>query len=233
MKILKIGYFDINMFIVYDVKSKRRFLSALGTDISEIRDDIQVIEYNRHKKYASRNVYIGDIEKANQIICTYYDTPPKSFGSYILFNRKEQGKRTTAFILISSILMILAGIFGTLFFMQYVSDPFDLTSFRTVFVVLAYGMYFFLLGKITKGLSNRNTLIRNTSSVLALLTIISEIKDEKTAFAFIDEGSFGESGLEAMNTSHRNKKKIFFLDSIGADVPLHAVGNGFSKMKVS
>ncbi|WP_192988064.1 hypothetical protein [Carnobacterium mobile] len=214
-------------------KNKRRFLSALVTDISEMREDIQVIEYNRHKKYASRNVYVGDIEKADQIICTYYDTPLKSIGSYVLFNRKEQGKRTTKFILGSSILMILAGIIGTLIFMRYVSEALDLASLRTVFIVLAYGIYFFLLGKITKGLSSRKTLVRNTSSVLTLLAMISEIKEKRTAFAFIDEGSFGESGLKALNTSHKKQANIFFLDSIGADAPLHALGNGFSRAKVS
>ena len=47
-------------------KSKRRFISALVADISDMREDVQVIEYNRHKKYASRNVYVGDIEKADR-----------------------------------------------------------------------------------------------------------------------------------------------------------------------
>ncbi len=214
-------------------KNKRRFLSALVSDISGMREDVQVIEYNRHKKYASRNVYVGDIEKADQIICTYYDTPPKSFGPYVLFNRKEQGKQTTSLVLISSILMILLGIVGTLIYMRYAADAFNLASFRTAFIALAYGIYFFLLGKVTKGLTNRKTLIRNTSSVLALLALISETKGNKTAFAFIDEGSFGESGLEALGTSPKKKTKIFLLDSVGANAPLHVLGNDFSKEKVS
>lgn len=210
-------------------KSKSRFLSALVMDISEMREDIQVIEYNRHKKYASRNVYVGDIEKADQIICTYYDTPPKNYGSYELFNLEEQRKRTTIFILVSSILMILVGVIGTFIYMQYEASGLNVTPFRTVFIFLTFGIYFFLLGKITKGLPNRKTLIRNTSSVLALLEIISESKDERTAFAFIDEGSFGEAGLEAL--SHKKQAKIFMLDSVGSDAPLHVSGNDFSKTK--
>ena len=78
-------------------KSKRRFLSALVTDLSEMREDVQVIEYNRQKKYASRNVYVGDIDKADQIICTYYDTPIQHFGPYILFDRRRTGKTNNQF----------------------------------------------------------------------------------------------------------------------------------------
>lgn len=214
-------------------KSKRRFLSALVADISDMREDVQVIEYNRHKKYASRNVYVGDIEKADQVICTYYDTPIQHFGPYVLFDRKEQEKRTTSFIIVSSILLILAGIAGTLLYMRYASGAVNLISVHTLFVALAYGVYFYLLGKITKGSANRKTLIRNTSSVLAMLAMISEAKGEKTAFAFVDEGSFGESGLDAMRVSKNKKAKIFFLDCVGADAPLHVRGNGFSQEKLS
>lgn len=214
-------------------KSKRRFISALVADISDMRQDVQVIEYNRHKKSASRNVYVGDIEKADRIICTYYDTPIQHFGPYILFDRKEQEKRTTSFIMVSSALLILAGIAGTLLYMRYASDAGALISVRNLVIALAFGGYFYLLGKVTKGSANRKTLIRNTSSVLAMLAMIGEAKGEKTAFAFVDEGSFGESGLEAMRTPGNKQAKIFFLDCIGADAPLHTRGNDFSEAKLS
>ena len=214
-------------------KSKQRFLSALVADISDMRKDVQVIEYNRHKKYASRNIYVGDIEKADRIICTYYDTPIQHFGPYVLFDREAQEKRTTSFIIVSSVLLIMAGIAGTLLYTQYASDAFDVLSLRTLLTGLAYGIYFYLLGKVTKGLPKRRTLIRNTSSVLAMLAMISEAKGEKTAFAFVDEGIFGESGLEAMLTPQNKKAKIFFLDCVGADAPLHVIGNDVSKAKLS
>ncbi len=201
-------------------KSKNRFLSALVMDISEMREDVQVIEFNREKNYASRNVYIGDVEKADRIICTYYDTPIQHFGPYVLFDRKEQEKRTTGFILASSVLLILAGIAGTFLYMQYASDAFEVLSVRTLLIALAYGIYFYMLGKVTKGLPKRRTLIRNTSSVLGLLGMMSEEKGTKTAFAFVDEGSFGENGLEALRAVNK-KAKIFLLDCIGADAPLH------------
>jgi len=213
-------------------KSKSRFLSALVTDISEMRDDVQVIAYNRDEKDASKNVYVGDIQKADRIICTYYDTPIRHFGPYVLFDRKEQEKRTTWFIMVSSVLLILAGIAATLLYMRYAAGAIDLISVQTVGIALAYGVYFYLLGKITKGLPNRRTAVRNTSSVLTLLAMIDQTKGGKTAFAFVDEGSFGESGLDAMLTPQNQRAKIFFLDCVGADAPLHVIGNDVSKAKL-
>ena len=116
--------------------------------------------------------------------------------------------------------------------MQNASGAVDLISVRTLFIALAYGVYFYLFGKIAKGSANRKTLIRNTSSVLAMLAMISEAKGEKTAFAFVDEGSFGESGLEAMRTPGNKKAKIFFLDCVGADAPLHVIGNDVSQGEI-
>ncbi len=65
-----------------------------------------------------------------------------------------------------------------------------------------------------------------------MLAMISEAKGEKTAFAFVDEGSFGESGLEAMRTPGNKKAKIFFLDCVGADAPLHVIGNDVSQDEI-
>ena len=76
-------------------KEKTRFLKALVTDISQVRKDISVIEYSNQKKFSARNVYVGNIEKADQIVCTYYDTPPAYLGDYVLFDRKKQQKQTT------------------------------------------------------------------------------------------------------------------------------------------
>ena len=103
-------------------KSKKRFLAALVTDIAKIREDVRVIEYDQQKKYASRNVYVGNIKQADRVICTFYDTPPESIGSYQLFDRKDQAKKTTMFILTSTLITKLVSIqFG-----QYPCDYGDL-----------------------------------------------------------------------------------------------------------
>lgn len=205
-------------------KSKKRFLGALVTDIAKMREDVQVIEYNQQKKYAARNVYVGDIKQADRVICTFYDTPPESVGSYQLFDRKDQARKTTKFILASTILAILLGIIGTLIYMRFSADSFNFNSPSTLVIMAIYAGYFVLFGKITKGLSNRKTLVRNTSSLLAMLKMIAENKQKNIAYAFLDEGSYGNKGLDELQSQVNGNCKIYYLDSVGAAAPLHLVG---------
>lgn len=213
-------------------KSKKRFLAALVTDIAKMREDVQVIEYDQQKKYASRNVYVGNIKQADRVICTFYDTPPESIGSYQLFDRKDQARKTTTFILASTLIAILSGVIGTLIYMRLSPDSFQLNSLSTIMIMLIYAGYFILLGKITKGLSNRKTLVRNTSSILAMLKMIAENKQKNIAYAFLDEGSYGNKGLEELQRQVNGHCKIYYLDSVGAMAPLHLVGKLPSNKKI-
>lgn len=213
-------------------KSKKRFLAALVTDIAKMREDVQVIEYDQQKKYASRNVYVGNIKQADRVICTFYDTPPESIGSYQLFDRKDQARKTTTFIFASTLIAILLGVIGTLIYMRLSPDSFQLNSLSTLMIMLIYAGYFILLGKITKGLSNRKTLVRNTSSILAMLKMIAENKQKNIAYAFLDEGSYGNKGLEELQRQVNGHCKIYYLDSVGAAAPLHLVGKLPSNKKI-
>lgn len=212
-------------------KNKSRFISSLVADISKIRDDIQVIEYGQHEKELSRNIYVGDIEQAERIICAHYDTPIKTIGSYIYFDKKKEQNKTTGTILVSSIIMILLGLTMTFMYTKYATSPFIFFSFSTLFIGIFYGIYFYFLSKIAKGIPERNNLIRNTSSVLSLMEMLKEIRDNKTAFAFIDNGSYGNAGVGVLKTTNQKSAEIFILDSIGSDAPLYLVGNDFSKSK--
>lgn len=214
-------------------KSKKRFLAALVTDIAKMREDVRVIEYNQQKKYAARNVYVGNIKQADRVICTFYDTPPESFGSYQLFDRKDQAKKTTRFILASTIVAILLGIVGTLIYMRLSPNSFQLNSIGTLGIVAIYAAYFALLGKVTKGLSNRKTLVRNTSSILAMLKMIAENKQKNIAYAFLDEGSYGNKGLDELQDQVKNHCKIYYLDSVGASAPLHLIGESPNSSKIN
>lgn len=211
-------------------KEKTRFLKALVTDISQERKDISVIEYSNQKKYSARNVYIGDIEKADQIVCTYYDTPPAYLGDYVLFDRKKQEKQTTKAAVYTSLIWVFLGILGTLLYMKLVSAPFVLFSVQTACLVLIYGGYFIILSKLSKGAWNRKNLIRNTSSVLCLLQMLTENQNQrKVAYAFIDEGCYGRRGLDVLMSSIKKNAKIYYLDSIGADATLNVMGQQFKE----
>lgn len=213
-------------------KKKSRFISALVTDIAKIREDVKVIEYGKKNKELPRNIYVGDIQKAETIITAYYDTPTKSFSPYVFFNKEKEKKEATIFILLSSVIMLIFGLLATIFYTNIVSNPFSSFSFLTIFIILLYGIYFYFFSKITRGLAEKNTLIRNSSSILTLLIMIKEIKNKNIAFAFTDQGVYGEAGLEILKESTKNNAEIYVLDSVGADAPLHLIGSSKAKKRV-
>lgn len=211
-------------------REKSKFLKALVTDISQVRNDISVIEYSNQKKYNIRNVYVGDIEKADTIICTYYDTPPAYLGDYVLFDRKKQEKQTTKAIISASLIWVILGILITLIYMKFFSKQINLFSIQTVCIALIYLLYFITLSKLSKGAWNKSNLIRNTSSILCLLQLLTENKKmKKIAYVFIDKGCYGEEGLDILINSIKKNAKVYYLDSIGANSVLNVMGQDFKK----
>ncbi|MFD1900689.1 hypothetical protein [Enterococcus termitis] len=206
-------------------KQKQRFLSTLVTDIAKVRQDIRVIEYKQNKQYVSSNVYIGDVVSADRIICTYYDTPLRHLGPYYLFDRLKQRKGTLRLIIVSTLIYLLVGLAATLLYTKNGTSPFDLRQFSTWAVILCYGIYFVLFSKLTKGLSSRKNKVRNTSSILAILSLIMDLNDKKTAFAFIDEGCFGDTGLDFLKETCKPSAQLYYLDCVGGNEDLHFVGH--------
>ncbi|UQF71329.1 hypothetical protein M2901_01450 [Vagococcus lutrae] len=212
-------------------QTKHRFISALVSDIVNFRDDISVIEYNVHRKYSAKNIYVGDIQKAKQIICTYYDTPIRHMGAYQFFDRTEQRKRTIQYILLSSILLIVLGLFGTIMYMKMAPTTFQMFSIQTVLVALIFGVFFFFLGKFSKGFPQSKTLVRNTSSILTILEMIKRQKKKDVAYAFLDEGSLGDNGLIELLKECSVNANIVFLDCVGANQPLHYLSQKNTRFK--
>jgi uncharacterized membrane protein len=206
-------------------KQKQRFLSTLVTDIAKVRQDIRVIEYKQNKQYVSSNVYIGDVASADRIICTYYDTPLRHLGPYYLFDRLKQRKGTLRLIIVSTLIYLLVGLAATLLYTKNGTSPFDLRQFSTWAVIFCYGIYFVLFSKLTKGLSSRKNKVRNTSSILAILSLITDLNDKKTAFAFIDEGCFGDTGLDFLKETCKPSAQLYYLDCVGGNEDLHFIGH--------
>ncbi|MGX7109486.1 hypothetical protein [Facklamia miroungae] len=214
-----------------NIKSKERFITALVADIMDMRNDLQVIEYGESKKERLKNIYVGDIEQADRIICAHYDTPVKTLSSYIFFDKKRAKNKTSIFILISSILMVLFGLGLTLVYKEIALNQFQLLSLSTLLIAVIYAFYFYFLNKISRGIPERNNLIRNTSSILTLLALIKEIKDDKTAFVFYDRGVYGTVGLQLVEQANAKNASIYVLDSIGSDASLYLIGKDFTKQQ--
>lgn len=203
----------------YSDKEKKKFINALMADIMSMREDVQVLKYNTDR-YQGHSIYVGDIKKADTIICTYYDTPPSSFGSYVYFDMENQKKKTTQCVLIGSILWFILGLICTCYIHHSMSG-FSLFQWKTLLLVILYGLYFVVLSRIAKGNWNGHTLIRNTSSILCMLKMMAD--KDNVAYAFVDKGCFGYDGLKTLRKECRKNAKIYYLDSVGSSDSIQTI----------
>lgn len=207
----------------YTRKRKDRFLESLSADIRQFRTDVELDTFKLNEKDAVeyKNLYVGDIGKANTIICTYYDTPAVHLGPYQFFNVENRAKNTMLFIFISSALYIILGLLFTWKVAMPVFQTNALVSIPSLFCILFYILYFYFLKSVTRGWPNRHNLIRNTSSILVQLYCTKQLKNKQLAFAFLDAGCTNNAGLEkVMNQSGAT---IYMLDSIGSGGNLYQV----------
>ena len=196
-------------------KQKDKFIKAFLSDILNIRDDINVIEIDE-KKRKYHNIYIGDISKADKIITTYFDTPIVSFGDYSFTDIKKNKRNTFARIVFESVVSLCIGL-GIFLFLMSVLDGKLLTTALTVFTLF----FFYVFNGIVKGRASSKTQVRNTSSVIELLSLLEKHKNNKNiAFAIVDGGCTNYVGLAILCTNVIQEAQIVELDSVGVNEDL-------------
>jgi len=207
----------------YTRKRKDRFLESLTADIRQFRSDVELDTFKLNEKdiVEYKNLYVGDIKKANTIICTYYDTPAVHLGPYQFFNVESRAKNTMLFILLSSVFYLLIGLFFTWKVAMPVFQTNSFVSMLSLLCILFYILYFYFLKSVARGWPNKHNLIRNTSSVLMQLYCTKQFKNKKVAFAFLDAGCTNNSGLEKV--MDKSDAVICMLDSIGSEENLYQV----------
>ena len=196
-------------------KQKDKFIQTFLSDVLNIRDDINVIEIEE-KKRKYHNIYIGDVSKADKIITTYFDTPMVSFGDYSFTDTEKNKRNTLTRIAFESVASLCMGL-GIFFFLMQVFEGTLLTTVLTVFALV----FFYVFNRIVKGRACSNTQVRNTSSVIEVLSLLEKYKkNKKVAFAIVDGGCTNEIGLLALKNSVKSESKIYELDSVGANTAL-------------
>ena len=207
----------------YTRKRKDRFLESLSADIHQFRPDVELDTFKLNEKdtVEYKNLYVGDIKKANTIICTYYDTPAVHLGPYQFFNVKSRMKNTMTLILLSAAVYIILGLLFTWKVAIPVFQTNSLGSALSLLCVLFYILYFYFLKKVTRGWPNKQNLVRNTSSVLVQLYCTKQFRNKQLAFAFLDAGCTNNAGLEKV--MDQSDAVVCMLDSIGSEEYLYQV----------
>ena len=196
-------------------KQKDKFIQTFLSDVLNIRDDINVIEIEE-KKRKYHNIYIGDVSKADKIITTYFDTPIVSFGDYSFTDTEKNKRNTLTRIAFESVASLCIGL-GIFFFLMRVFEGTLLTTVLTVFALA----FFYVFNGIVKGRPSSKTQVRNTSSIIEVLSLLEKYKKNKrVAFAVVDGGCTNGIGFVALRNSVKAQSKIYELDSVGANTTL-------------
>lgn len=202
-------------------KQKNHFFNSIIRDIVEVRDDFQVVEVRDGKYVNSKNLYIGNIKKAETVISTYYDTPSSHFGSFSFFDYEKQKQSTIWFNALMSLVLIVIGIIFTLFVTMPIIENHEGLNIWFVLIAAVYILLMYLISYIAKGAPRRKNTVRNNLSILAMLSLIYKIKSKKVAFAFVDNGTTNRLGLKALLDRVGPRTKVYYLDSIGSQHELH------------
>lgn len=160
----------------------------------------------------NRNIVIGDVDSASIIIGAHYDTcaklpfpnfiTPKNIFIYILYN-----------ILICIPFFLISGLF-------YYLISFVINDFEIAFLLSDIFLLVMLVVGLLIGIPNKHTANDNTSGVIMLLELMSNLTEEekkKIAFVFFDNeenGLFGSLYFAKVHKKGLNDKLMINFDCV-------------------
>ena len=136
----------------------------------------------------SRNIIVGDIEKAQVILTAHYDTC-----AWLPFPNFIAPKNPLLSVLYS--LLICVPMIGLMFLARFLLG--FVTDDPNIGFACAYLVMLFILALMMIGPANRHTANDNTSGVIVLSELLSTLSDaekEKAAFVFFDNEEMGLLG---------------------------------------
>lgn len=206
---------------------KKRFLAAAARQFElcgygpSLDEDSHVVRGAGSKRFV--NLYAGDVDHADVLFITYYDTPGLTL--------PDRGSKAfqTGFrpqdVLVSSLLLGVTALAGALliyrFALPLVFSAGILSLGGLLFVALCVPLLAFVTG-FREGLPRWNNRVRNSSSLAVLFDLARQVRDEasgkKVAFAFVDEGCRSGRGLEMLRRRlGRRRPRRIYVDSLGSD----------------
>lgn len=203
-------------------KEKIRFINYIEREFREMKYKTQVLSPQGTKGKAI-NLLIGDVKHAKHIIIANYDTPVKSFGFYAYepFNLHHRNIRYMATVAIPLILITILFFFFSTYFLkiEWLKGIFHIRDIFALFIYI-FGMY--LIVRYSKGIPNNNNINRNSSGIITLLHLASELTSEQranTAFVLTDFGCINHLGDQMIKAYVKTyaKKHFILLDCVGSN----------------
>ena len=201
-------------------KQKKNFLFASQIEFKEngLESDVFSSDLNlrMNQKISHYNLYVGDVEKADLIISTYYDTGTKHFiKSDVKAFTTGLDKKNYVFQIILSLLLLAALVYIDItFFINGLFLTSGLFSIASLLFLIINAIAVFIISKVGRGVPNRNNFIRNTSSVLSIFELSKQLRGKQIAYALVDGGCSTNYGMQMLKEKAGKKSKIVYLDSI-------------------
>ncbi|OCG57671.1 hypothetical protein A9G42_12120 [Gilliamella sp. Nev6-6] len=209
----------------FSAKQKIAFLRVISKELIQLGYMVDAklaklkLATRRYENYY--NAYIGDFNKAELIICTYYDTGVNNFNFQKKYAFSPQFSKLSYFISIAPIIILFI---ASLILNYFVFIPDIRTqgffSISGVGSIISTVLLFFFVFKFKSGIPNQKNFVCNSSSIITIINLINKLnKKEKKKIAFVlcDGGNSNQYGLKMLeNYSNQMKnKKFIFIDSIG------------------
>lgn len=206
-------------------KQKLAFLRMFSKEVSQFGYYLDAklarlsLTKRQHRNFY--NAYIGDLDSAKIIVCTYYDTGINSFNltAKYAFNSSFNAQHYWIRLLPVIGLFLTAVLLNVLFFIPAMQQA-GMLSFLGAMSVITTCILFYFIVRYHGGIPNRNNFVCNSSSLILLLNLMKKCdkKQRKNiAFVLLDGGCSNPFGLRMFENYSKSvlKKKVIFIDSIG------------------
>lgn len=198
--------------IRYNRNQKTAFIDMMIEDAKKLN-----LAYRSEKMktrfFECTNLIIGDLQHADTVFMTAYDTPQRNFFAasryYPLHSKKNQQIQTLEF-LIHLILLILACVITVMLLFSWN----QLVTSMKIGYVLMLGVFALMLIYMSINKASKVNMNRNSASVAIMYKLMKE-KPRKTAFVFLDHAVSSYEGYKELLQDHDlSKKKVIILDSL-------------------
>ncbi len=206
---------------------KRRFLAAAAQQFQlcgfgvALEEDKHSVKAAGAKKFL--NLYAGDIQKADVVYVTYYDTPAASFPSRSARAFEAGFRAQDLWVSMAGLAAIVAAVAALIwnFVWPRLAASGVLSLWGALFVACCVGTLA-VVTNCREGFAKRDNMVRNSSSLSVLFELAHEARstglDRKVAFALVDEGCRSERGIEMLRERlGRRRPRLVYVDSLGSD----------------
>lgn len=207
------------------IKEKITFLRVISKELMQLGYHLDAkiakLQLTKRKYTNFYNGYIGDLNKSDIIICTYYDTGIKNYNltTKYAFNNIIRVKDYFISLLPLFFIFLLLLAVDYLYIIPTIQLN-SFVSFSGLFFLLTTLFFIYFIIRYQKGIPNKKNFICNSSSIILILNLINKLnkkQKERIGFALLDGGcsnAYGLKMLESYLKEHDNKI-IIFLDSVG------------------